>query len=321
MSVEIWIMNNTTAYQPSVHGGITWDTSRFGEPSVLKFTCIRDDVLNITEGNPVKMIVDGVNVFFGFIFDIGRNKKKEEMQITAYDQLRYFKNKDSYIYKNKRADQVIRMMANDFRLNVGTLANTGYVIPSKVEDNKTLFDIAQGSLDETLKNTGRLYVLHDDFGKLTLKDSEDMLLNILIDAETGENFEYKSSINDSTYNQIKLTYDNEKTGKREVYMAKDSSNINQWGVLQHYESIKNPQGASAKADALLKLYNAKTRNLRITKAFGSARVRAGCSVVVRLDLGDIKIENYMLVESAKHTFNNGLHTMDLALRGGAINNA
>lgn len=314
--VEIWIVNGTKAYQPSVHGGITWDVSRAGEPSSLKFTCIRDDVLNITEGNPVKMIVDGVNVFFGFIFDIGRTKKKEEMQITVYDQLRYFKNKDSYIYKNKRADEVIRMIANDFRLNVGTLANTGYTIPSRVEDNKTLFDIIQSALDETLRNTTRLYVLYDDFGKLTLKDSEDMLLNLLIDEETGENFDYKSSINSNTYNQIKLTYDNESTGKREVYMARDSANINNWGVLQHYESLQNPQGAQAKADALLRLYNAKTRNLRINNAFGNVKVRAGCSVVVKLNLGDVKVENFMLVEKVTHTFDKDKHTMNLTLRGG-----
>lgn len=315
MSVDLWIMNGTKAYQPPIVDEITWETSRFGEPSVLKFTCIREDILNITEGNPVKMSVDGKNVFFGFIFDMQRDKENK-IQITAYDQLRYFKNKDSYIYANKRADQLISMIAGDFALNVGSLANTGYVIPSRVEDNKTLFDIVQNALDETLRNTTRLYVLYDDFGKLTLEDSENMLLNVLIDEETGENFTYKSSINDQTYNQVKLTYDNEETGKREVYMSKDSSNINEWGVLQHYEKLDNPQGAAAKADALLKLYNAKTRHLKITKAFGDVRVRAGCSVVVNLNLGDVKLENFMLVERVKHTFQKDLHLMDLTLRGG-----
>lgn len=315
MKVELWIMNGTKAYQPSILGGITAESSRQGEPSSLKFTCIQDDVLKIAEGNPVKMLVDGKNFFFGFIFDKQCDKKKQ-WQIVAYDQLRYFKNKDSYLYANKRADQVISMVANDFHLNVGSLANTKYVIPSKVEDNKTLFDIAQNALDDTLRNTTRLYVLYDDFGKLTLKDSEDMLLNILIDEETGENFSYKSSINDNTYNQIKLIYDNEKTGKREVYISKDSTNINNWGVLQFFETIDNPQGASAKTDALLKLYNVKTRNLKITKAFGDTRVRAGCSLVVKMDLGDVKVQNFMLVEKVKHTFDKDIHTMDLTLRGG-----
>ena len=315
MNVEIWIINGTKAYQPSILGGINLESSRQGEPSSLKFTCIQDDVLDITEGNAVKMLVDGVNVFYGFIFDKQCDKKKQ-WQITAYDQLRYFKNKDTYVYANKRADQVVSMVAKDFGLNVGTLDNTSYVIASKVEDNKTLFDIVQNALDDTLRNTKRLYVLYDDFGKLTLKDSENMLLNILIDEETGENYTYKSSINDNTYNQVKLLYNNDETGKREVFMAKDSKNINNWGVLQYFDTIDNTQGASAKADALLKLYNTKTRNLKISKAFGNVKVRAGCSVVVKLDLGDVKVQNFMLVEKVKHTFEKDSYTMDLTLRGG-----
>ena len=315
MKIELWIVNGTTAYQPSVSSDITWETSRFGEPGILKFSCLQDAVLNVTEGNAVKLIVDGTNLFFGFIFSISRDKTAE-IQITAYDQLRYLKNKDTYVYENKRADQVISMIAGDFGLNVGTLANSGYVIASKVEDNKTLFDIIQAALDETLRNTKKLFVFYDDFGKLTLKNSENMLLDLLIDEESGESYSYTSSINDNTYNKIKLTYDNEETGKREVFIAKDSSNINKWGVLQFYESVDSPQGAAAKADALLSLYNAKTRNLKISNAFGDLRVRAGVSVVVKLNLGDVSLQNYMLVENAKHTFGKDSHFLDLTLRGG-----
>lgn len=313
--IEIQIMNGTKAYQPSIIEGITLESSRKGEPGSLKFSCIQDDILKITEGNPVKMLVDGKKMFFGFIFQIKRDKSKK-LQITAYDQLRYFKNKDSYIYTNMRADQVINMIASDYYLEVGSLANTGYVIASKAEDNKTLFDIVNDAIDDTLMNTTRLYVLYDDYGKLTLRNTEDMLLDLLIDSETGQSYDYASSINDQTYNQIKLAYDNKETGKREVFIAKDTKNINNWGVLQYFEKLQSPQGASAKADALLKLYNAKTRNLKISGAFGDTRVRAGCSVVVKLDLGDISIQNFMLVEKVKHTFNNDLHTMDLTLRGG-----
>jgi len=312
--VELWIMNGDTAFLPAVESGIAWKTARFGEPGTLQFKCVQDDVLSITEGNAVKLIVDGVNVFFGFIFAIGRDKTNI-IQVTAYDQLRYLKNKDSYLFANKRADEVVQILAEDHLLKVGSLVNTGYVIPKQAEDNKTLFDMIQNSLDETLTNTKRLYVLYDDFGSLALKDVEDMLLNLLIDADTAQSFDYKSSINDNTYNQVKLVYDNKDTGKREVYIAKDSKNINAWGLLQYFETTDNPQGAAAKVEALLSLYNAKTRNLKVSKAFGDVRVRAGSSVVVNLNLGDVAVQSYMLVENVTHTFENGLHTMDLTLRG------
>ena len=39
-------------------------------------------------------------------------------------------------------------------------------------------------------------------------------------------------------------------------------------------------------------------------------------VVVRLDLGDMKLSNFMLVESCRHTWRQDEHWMDLTLKGG-----
>ena len=161
-----------------------------------------------------------------------------------------------------------------------------------------------------------MYVLYDDFGKLTLKGLDNMRLDVLIDEETGQNYDYKSSIDSNTYNRVKLTYDNDKTKTREVYIAQDSGNMNRWGVLQYFEKMQKGENGQSKADALLKLYNKKTRNLSIKENFGDTRVRAGSMVVVNMNLGDIKLKNLMLVEKCKHEFKDSQHTMDLTLRGG-----
>jgi hypothetical protein len=208
------------------------------------------------------------------------------------------------------------MIADDFKLNLGSIESTKYVIPSRVEDNQSLFDTIQNALDLELQNKGELFCLYDDFGKLTLKNIASMKLDLLIDKDTAEDFDYTSSIDQNTYNQIKLTYDNDKTGEREVYIAKDSSNINSWGLLQFHEKLQKGENGKTKADALLKLYNKKTRNLKVNDCFGDLRCRAGCMVVVKLYLGDMSVSNYLLVEKATHTFNNGRHSMSLNLRGG-----
>ena len=80
--------------------------------------------------------------------------------------------------------------------------------------------------------------------------------------------------------------------------------------------MKEGENGQAKADALLSLYNAKTRNLSIKNAFGDIRVRAGCLLPVILNLGDIKLKSYMLVEKCKHDIKDGTHLMNLTLRGG-----
>ena len=72
---------------------------------------------------------------------------------------------------------------------------------------------------------------------------------------------------------------------------------------------------AVKAKALLDLYNQKTKGLTIKKALGDVKVRGGSLIIVNLVLDDVKLQNFMLVEKAKHTFKNGEHFMDLTLRG------
>lgn len=313
--VELLILHNSKLYQPIVEDGIQWTTERVGSPSILKFTVIKDETIAFQEGDPVRLKVKGKNVFYGFVFSKKRNKH-HHIEVTAYDQLRYLKNKDTYVYENKTASQFIQMIANDFGLNLGTIESTKYVIPTRVEDNQSLFDMIQNALDLELQNKSELFCLYDDFGKLTLKNIASMKLDILIDKDTAEDFDYTSSIDEETYNRIKLTYDNEDTGEREVYIAKSSENINAWGLLQFYEKLQEGENGKTKADALLKLYNKKTRNLKVNDCLGDVRCRAGTMVPVQLYLGDITVSSYLLVEKATHTFKNEQHLMSLNLRGG-----
>ena len=260
MAYELLIQSGDKVFQPVVVGDITWKTERKSYPGELKFDIIMDDTIkNITEGNAVRLRKDNNNIFFGFIFSKSREKEKV-ISITAYDQLRYFKNKDTYVYENKTAGELVKMLANDFNMQTGTIENTGFKIASRVEDNTTLFDMIQNAIDLTVQNKKELYVLYDDFGKIALKNIASMVLDCLVDEETAENYTYKSTIDEETYNQIKLTRENDKTGKRDVYMAKDSSKINEWGVLQYYDTLQDGENGQAKADALLELYNKKQKS-------------------------------------------------------------
>ena len=161
------------------------------------------------------------------------------------------------------------------------------------------------------KNLNELY---DDFGKLTLKNANDMMSTTLIYENTAENFDYTSSIDDETYNSVVLYYKGEDESMK-IYTAHSPSKIKEWGVLRYFEEVKNPAIAQNKANSLLKLYNKKTRELKVTGAFGDVSVRGGTLIPVKLNLGDIKTNNFMLVEKVTHTFEDNQHTMDLTLEG------
>ena len=322
MDIELLISDpsGNKLYMPVVEEGIEWSTERRSTPGKLTFKIINDGIIDFEEGSRVRLKVDGKEVFYGFVFT-KRHDKNQIISVTAYDQLRYLNNKDTYVYENKTVAEFIQMIATDFNLKTGTLEDTKFKIASRVEDNTSLFDMIENALDLTLQNTKEMFVMFDEFGKITLKNISSMRVGeesayLLIDEETGENFEYSSSIDSDVYNKIKLSYDNEDTGKRDIYIAQDGTHMNEWGVLQYFDTLSKGENGQAKADALLKLYNKKSRNLKITNAIGDTRVRAGSLVVVSLALGDVNLKNFMLVEKVRHTFKLDQHVMDLTLRGG-----
>jgi len=319
VKVDLMIQSGDICYYPIVEEGVSLDWTRRGSPGKLKFSVVNDGAISFQEGDRVTLNVDGIGLFQGFVFAKSRSGNTPyRIEVTAYDQLRYFKNKDTYNFLNKTATEIVALLAADFQLKTGILEETGYKIASLPEDNAALFDMIQDALDETLQAKNQLFVLYDDMGKLMLRNVENMKIDLCIDRDTAGSYSYSSSIDKQTYNQIKIRFENQKTGTREIFIAKDSAHINQWGLLQYTDKVELSASGAAKAEALLKLYNAKTRTLSISDALGDTRVRAGSSVIVKLGLGDINVQSYLLVEQVTHKFKQGEHLMDLKLRGGTF---
>lgn len=312
MTYELFIQHGSALYFPPVVDGVTIEWDRKGQPGKLSFEVIKTNALEFEEGDACRFSVNGEPLFYGFVFDRSRKgSNAKQIKVTVYDQLYYFKNKDYFQYENKTATEVIKMLAEDFDLKLGVLDDTGYKIPGRTEDNKTLFDITQNALDDTIKVKSEMYVLYDKVGKLTLSNINSMKVGLVVDEETAVDYEYKTSIADNTYNKIRLF----REGQAPV-TVKDSAGIRQWGVLQYVEKVDDESvNLTNMANSLLKLYGEKSRTLSVEKVLGDTRIRAGTLLVVVLNLGDMTVSNYLLVEQVKHSFKDNEHLMDLTLRG------
>lgn len=310
------IQHGNRVFSPPIKDGVTIEWERTGSAGKLTFTVVKvvnGESMSFSEGDAVCFYYDNKPIFMGYVFTKKRDRE-HHIEVTCYDQIRYLKNKYTYVFENKTATQIIQALAKDFNLKTGKMDNTAYVIPAVAEENKSALDIILNVLEESLLNTGNMFTLYDDFGQLTLKDSANMVSNVLIFEESAENFNYTSSIDDETYNSIVLYYKGD-DNKIQVFNASSASNIKQWGTLRYFEEVKNPTIGQNKANSLLKLYNRKTRELKVTGAFGSTDVRGGTLIPVRLNLGDIVTNNYMLVQKVTHKFEENNYTMDLTLEG------
>lgn len=320
-NVSLYIKrDNNSVYIPIVCDGIELESERVGSPAKLTFTVVKDQIISFPEGVPVALYVDGKGIFQGYVFQKSRDKE-HHIQCVAYDQLRYFKNKSTYVYENKTASDLVKMLADDFQLKIGTIEDTGHKIKSCVEQDVTLFDIVLNALKVTENNSKKRFVLYDDFGKIMLRNIESMKMNLLVDDSTAENFDYTSSIDEDTYNQVLLLVEDDNTsGKTTLkpYIKRDEKNIAGWGILQHSETLTNSVNVNfeALAENILKLKNRKTRHLEVKGVFGNVNVRAGCSLPIHLNIGDIVTNSYLVCERVVHYFRENDHTMDLTLWDG-----
>ena len=319
MNIKLLLQHGTSIYDatPILEGCVEWFASVMGKAGRLKFRVVRDGIVNFVEGDRVSFYVDSVLRFSGFVMTKERTSE-QIISVTAYDQMFYLvRNKGTYVFLNKSAKEIIQTIGADYGLEMGYINDGGWRIPQRIEEG-TLFDMLGNACDLTIINTGKVYVLYDDFGKLCLKPYESLLLPLYIDEDTAQGYSYTSSIDSAVYNRIKLAWDNDETGVREVHVMNNTASQSKWGTLQYYEKLDNALNTAdlqTKAKALMKYYNVIHRELTMQKVFGDVRARAGTSVCVGMGLGDINIKNYMCVEKAKHTFSNGLYTMDLYLSG------
>lgn len=298
--------------------GVTWKTIRIGAGATFDFTFVDRGIYQykdfaINNGDVIRVKDGENNIFYGYIFDISE-EMDESIKIKCYDQIRYLQANDTYVFKDKTADHIIKKIAGDFKLKTGDIPPTGYVIPKMSEDNKKLLDIIYKALDLTLINSGRNFVFYDDFGKLSIRNLVDWKLDFVI----GDNgilidYDYKRSIDDETYNKIKIVQNNKKTGKRNVFIAQDSENIGKWGLLQLYQVADEKMNAAQinkSLGELAKLHNRERKSLNL-EAIGDLRVRAGCSVPIFIDRLGLKV--YFVVDEVTHTWSGVDHKMKLKL--------
>lgn len=335
--IEMYIYkpNNGQMFQIVVEEPVVWTTEQQGSPAKLEFTVLKftdGDQLAFNEGAVVIFKYKGQEVFRGRIF-IKQRDKDHHIACIAYDSLRYFKNKmNPRVYNMHTGTTTTKILntlcsSNDNSFAKGEFEDSKQIVTWNEVSPQTLFDIVKEASEQSYVTDPNhtIYTLYDEGGKLYYKSQESMKLNLLIDKNTLENFSYTTSIDEETYNRVLLywgddegsTTTKKKTTDEErmaagLYSVQSDENIDAWGVLQYTEKIDSrSSNYKDMAEKLLQTHNQKTRDLSLQGALGDVRVRAGSSVLIDLDLGDVAPKKYVFVTKARHTFEHKHHSMDL----------
>lgn len=292
----------------------SWTTQRTSSPGTFKFTYIRTPASKIEEGDVVRFSVDGEMQFYGWVFTRSQDRWGP-VEVVCYDRLRYLKANASYSFYHQTAAQIIRQIAEDLQVAVGELADTGYSIPSLIEQDKSCIDIITEAVQKTLLNTGKVYVFYDDGNGLALQEAAQMVCPyVLGEKSLMTDYTYKTDIDSQTYNSVKLVHPNEETGKADVFIMQDSANIGKWGLLQLYQTVdgaENDAQVKSQAQVSLEYYNRVLQTLRFS-ALGINGLRAGQMLMGNIDdLDGEAFRKYVMLEKVVHKWENDLHTMEI----------
>ena len=173
MELKLLLEHNGTIYDasPIVLEGVRLEQSVLMEAGKLMFAVKRDGIINFVEGDKVQFAVNGIVRFCGFVMKKERTDA-QMITVTAYDMLFYLaKNKGTYVYWDKTAKDVVAMIAGEYGLPTGTLQDTVWKIPQRIEQGQTLLDMIQAALTLTQHATGKEYFLYVGKVQLSLEST------------------------------------------------------------------------------------------------------------------------------------------------------
>lgn len=304
---KTWDLTNATE-------SVELESQRTGSPGKLSFKVHKSGDLAFAPGDPVRFVADGTTLFSGWVFSASFDRWGQ-VEIVAYDRLRYLKASASYAFYGKTAGQIIQQVAADFGLTLSTIEDTGYALPSLIMEEKTCLDIISEALQQTLLNTAKMYIFFDDGNGLCLREARNMLSSTALGQNSlvGE-FSYKRDIDSQTYNSVKLARPNETTGRADTFIAQDTGTIAKWGLLQYYATVDenlNDAQVQQQAQQTLAYYDQERKTLSLS-SLGVVGLRAGQIVLMMIpNVDGLQAQQLVMLDSVTHTFQQGLHTMEI----------
>lgn len=265
--------------------------------------------IDVADGNQCVFLVDGKERFRGILMNQNQGDNKQ-LKFKAYDNGIYLaNNKDTFVYKNKTADQVFSDVCSRFGIPTGEIAKCSYKIPELTKSKTTGQDAVLDALSLDYKATGTRHFISSDKGKLSLFQRKDQVISFVVDGDTNlYGYSYTKSI-ESIKTRVKMI-------SKEGTTLAEKSNSSLEQKIGIFQEIQQPDESLTKAQvkdlvgSVLDTLDDPEETLMLN-ILGDPDVISGKAILVKIPHLDISRAYY--VDSDDHTFEDNMHTMSLTL--------
>lgn len=295
---------------------VRWSGRKGSSARTITVAMIDDDSyrharsgIDVADGNQCVFLVDGKERFRGILMNQNQGDNKQ-LKFKAYDNGIYLaNNKDTFVYKNKTADQVFSDVCSRFGIPTGEIAKCSYKIPELTKSKTTGQDAVLDALSLDYKATGTRHFISSDKGKLSLFQRKDQVISFVVDGDANlYGYSYTKSI-ESIKTRVKMI-------SKEGTTLAEKSNSSLEQKIGIFQEIQQPDESLTKAQvkdlvgSVLDTLDDPEETLMLN-ILGDPDVISGKAILVKIPHLDISRAYY--VDSDDHTFEDNMHTMSLTL--------
>lgn len=295
---------------------VRWSGRKGSSARTITVTMIDDDGyrharsgIDVADGNQCVFLVDDKERFRGILMNQNQGDKKQ-LKFKAYDNGIYLaNNKDTFVYKNKTADQVFSDVCSRFGIPTGEVAKCSYKIPELTKSKTTGQDAVLDALGLDYKATGTRHFISSDKGKLSLLQRKDQVISFVVDGDANlYGYSYTKSI-ESIKTRVRMI-------SKEGTTLAEKSNSALEQKIGIFQEIQQPDESLTKAQvkdlvgSVLDTLDDPEETLTLN-ILGDPDVISGKAILVKIP--HLGISRAYYVDSDDHAFEDNMHTMSLTL--------
>ena len=261
--------------------------------------------LNIGAGDIIILYENGHLLFYGEVQNSRKTGETGTVSYSSYDLLNHLlRSTGVYRFANTTAEEIAEKVCVDLKIKKGSIAETKAAIKKMLIDGDSFYDIIMKAYTKATRQTREKYVCRMDGDKLSVVKKGEVVKKFVL--EEGYNItgaEYEETI-ENMVNVVKIYNDK----GIQIGEVRNDKHVARYGIYQGI--YKKEKGVNEKNAAETLLQGIEKR-VTLDGINGDIACIAGNGVEVFDRTAGLS--GLFWIDSDTHTWENGIHTMNLEL--------